>query len=137
VSTDLIAWLRRQLDEEERLASRLAARYRVRNPDRADDGQLFWPLPSVEAQFRHAGDPDIAAGLDLIRAWSPARVLAEVAAKRRIIDLRDVMADVVQASEGTVLAGASKVRLGAYENVLRLLALPYAARPGYREEWRL
>jgi hypothetical protein len=54
-----------------------------------------------------------------IARWDPARVLAEVNAKRRILD--------------------EAVRLMSYDGefqFLELLALPYADRPGYREEWR-
>jgi hypothetical protein len=31
---------------------------------------------------------------------------------------------------------AARVEQGALEDVMRLLAMPYADRPGYREEWR-
>ncbi|WP_435872931.1 DUF6221 family protein [Micromonospora haikouensis] len=66
--------------------------------------------------------------------WSPARVLAEVDAKRRILDF--YRADVIDVSKaggppewvhGTVPVEA--------HTVLRLLALPYADRPGYQGMW--
>lgn len=50
------------------------------------------------------------------------RRLDECEAKRRIIALREHILD---APAGWM-----------YDAVLRLLALPYADRPGYREEWR-
>jgi hypothetical protein len=124
---DLVTWLRAQLDAEYDLASRLAARYRVRNADRPDDGQPYWPLPTVEACFRNRADPDIAAGLDLIKAYGPDRVLAEVDAKRRVLDwLVDCEAKAV-GNNWWVLEVA---------DALRSLALPYAGRDGWREEWR-
>lgn len=54
--------------------------------------------------------------------WEPARVLVEVEAKRRIIDLHAHFLGRMAVDE---LA----------DMTLRLLALPYANRPGYREEW--
>jgi Family of unknown function (DUF6221) len=53
-----------------------------------------------------------------IAAWHPTRVLAECAAKRRLLEAAGV-AD-----------GATR------ELLLRSLALPYAGHPDYREEWR-
>jgi hypothetical protein len=55
--------------------------------------------------------------------WSPARVLAECEAKRRIVEV-DWRAD--DSGEATLVQ----------QDVLRLLALPYADHPDYRPEWR-
>ena len=54
----------------------------------------------------------------------PARVLAECEAKRRIVEL--------------VGGGSSIHRPGDCQDcdVMRLLALPYADHPDYREEWK-
>lgn len=54
--------------------------------------------------------------------WNPVRVLAECDAKRRII----ASFEGLRYDEAHVLA----------DRVLRLLALPYSDRPGYREEWK-
>jgi hypothetical protein len=59
-----------------------------------------------------------------IARHDPARVLAEVVAKRRILDLFTP-----PVSEW----GSETLRL---YGLAQLLALPYADRPGYREEWR-
>jgi hypothetical protein len=61
----------------------------------------------------------------------PARVLAEVEAKRRILDL----AGEWQAAAGP---GADFARQAAVvlDRTLRLLALPYADHPDYDPEWR-
>lgn len=87
---ELVTWLRARLDDDERVAR--AATY-------WGDLPLGHLASDLEAHLIH---------------WMPPRVLAEVEAKRRILD--------------------------AYEDetgyLLRLLALPYADRPGYREEWR-
>jgi hypothetical protein len=61
-------------------------------------------------------------GRELIERYTPARVLAECEAKRRIIEqLSDV---------GWV--GSYAVR----DFVLEQLTLPYADHPDFREEWR-
>lgn len=51
--------------------------------------------------------------------WSPSRVLAECDAKRKIVELCTVAMVEPEMDE-----------------VLKLLALPYADRPGYLAEWR-
>jgi len=53
---------------------------------------------------------------DHIARWDPARVLAECEAKRRLIALGE--------------------KDSYWDDVLRLLALPYADHPDYRDEWR-
>lgn len=65
----------------------------------------------------------------------PQFVLADVEAKRQIIDL------VLDDKDG--VACANRLVEGEYdddmqlpERLLKLLALPYAGRPGWREEWR-
>ena len=60
--------------------------------------------------------------------WTPARVLAECEAKRRII--RDLYAGAGLDNEWD--AGYTN----AIAEVLRRLALPYADHPDFREEWR-
>lgn len=73
-----------------------------------------------------------AAGMDErdalhIVTHTPARVLAEVAAKRRIMDEH----------EGVHSCGFSDYDGGDDPcPTLRLLALPYAGHPDCREEWR-
>jgi hypothetical protein len=114
---DLVDWLRAQLDEDERVARAAdAGRWLPEDKGitfeyRADD------YHEGEAQARLVADS--RANQEHIAEWYPARVLAEVEAKRRILDDASAM-----------------VWRDALGNFLRLLALPYADRPGYREEWR-
>jgi hypothetical protein len=146
----LVDFLRARYGEEEHLARRLAARYVVRNPDHPENGQPYWPLPSVEPRFQ-SDDPDIAAGLDLVRLYSPQRALAEAGAKRRITALHAPEVRSVAAPPYDDCTGAARSR--EYEvtcpvcgwassdptsgcETLRLLAVPYAGHPGYRPEWR-
>lgn len=69
------------------------------------------------------------AAAALIRARAvPRRMLAEVDAKRRIIDLIALNGD------GQPLYRDSGAQV--WEDALKLLALPYADYPDYRTEWR-
>ncbi|MER8220860.1 DUF6221 family protein [Streptomyces sp. NPDC094143] len=60
-------------------------------------------------------------------AHDPARVLAEVEAKRRVIER-------CTAVQGLLLDDFTAEHLA--DEVLALIALPYADHPDYREEWR-
>jgi uncharacterized protein DUF6221 len=78
-------------------------------------------------------DSESKADVEHISRWDPARVLAECEAKRRIvegcigiIEDRDGYFAMLDVPEVPAIA----------ESHLRLLALPYADRPDYREEWR-
>ena len=74
--------------------------------------------------------PEMAAH---VAEFDPARVLREVEAKRRILDDYERAFEDRKLHPGDLaLAGA---RL-ALHGVVKLLALPYSDRPGYREEWR-
>ena len=80
-------------------------------------------------------------GTDFVPAgyWDNARVLAEVEAKRRLVD----WSAPVSGSERvpTDRPGVYDVRPVRHvnedgEDVLRYLAMPYADHPDYLEEWR-
>jgi hypothetical protein len=155
MTADIREWLTARLDAEEEVARRVAERYRIQNPLRDDDGKAYWPLPSVEANFRGRVDPDILAGLELIKAHDPARILAEVAAKRQIL-----------AEHGTMwrdIGWLDEERCEAYEELevcarcvpkhshfrtradvpvgpcrtVRLLAAPYRSEPGFDTSWEV
>jgi hypothetical protein len=72
-----------------------------------------------------------------IARWDPARVLAEVDAKRQVIE-QAIAADRAYQSErrhGAADPATVAVR-AALVSAVASLALPYADRPGYRDEWR-
>lgn len=102
--TDPIAFLRARLDEDEQVA--LAAKP---GPWQVDGGTVYARHPTDEIV-------DYTDSADHIARHDPTRVLADVAAKRQIIELV----------------------IGAYAGyaVLPLLALPYAGHPDYREDWK-
>ncbi|MFF7899965.1 DUF6221 family protein [Streptomyces sp. NPDC007920] len=132
MTDDLVQWLVEQFNEDERIARQAGnRRWLVQDntielyPEREDDGFMSWP---TRADARHAAN------------WDPARVLREIDAKRQWFDEHQ---DVNDGSCGTCVdgqwgypthGGSSPQRFPC--RTLRLLALPYADRPGYREEWR-
>lgn len=97
---ELIPFLRARLDEDERAAN------------------AWLPL----------GNPT-AAQRDHIARHDPARVLADVAAKREILRLAEIYADEQFPNhDGGYADGMA--------DAVALLAASYADHPDYREEWR-
>lgn len=84
--------------------------------------------------FAHGRQVPAPASVRIV--YDPAQVLADVAAKREVIELYKAAEAAVEASAGTVLGGAAKVNLRAYGNVVRALAAAYSSRPGFKPEWR-
>ena len=116
----LTAFLLARIAEDEaaaRAANGRVAWVAFRDPD----GHMRY---TTVAHQHHGVDEWIADGRtiasqDVYPFYDSARVLARCAADRRIVELR---------TPGPHLTGD--------EDVLRLLALPYADHPDYREEWR-
>jgi hypothetical protein len=104
---DPVTFLRAELDEDER-AARAAA---DTNEGANWSARSMWRSPFDEHIARH----------------DPARVLAEVDAKRRILDWAVETARVVDQDQYAL----------APEQVVMLLGLPYAGHLDYRQEWRL
>jgi hypothetical protein len=122
---DLVTWLREQLDEDERIAhdaSEPLATWSDGGPlDDEELGDAWWLRPP---QGTHAA------------RWDPTRVLAEVAAKRSVLDHFEKWSGTLRHTpEGWAEGGATAYRM-AMERVLCLLASSYAGYPGYREQWR-
>jgi hypothetical protein len=112
---DLVTWLRAQLHEDERKVAAM-----TREAERARTAPIFANHP-----------PNWLAGVDIF--VSPARWQDEVDAKRRIL---------AEHVEGSVADGAPTGTCRSCDNyavpcpTVRLLALPYASRDGYRSGWR-
>jgi hypothetical protein len=113
----LITFMRAQLDADERAAQALAGatRFIDRRPDFYGVGG-----PAADAYWDH---------------FVPSRALAEVGAKRQVLGHLEMWLkghDPERADEFPGTTGG----VGAMLTVVRTLALGYADRPGYREEWR-
>jgi Family of unknown function (DUF6221) len=138
--SDLVEFLRARLDAEE-----AHARAAVEEDDltlRAFDSETEWGWEIASshhlAEF-YVGPQGLA---EHIARHDPARVLAEVDAKRRIIDdhkqgprWNDKPDPVICYRCGDP-PGYDYGYMDSPCPTLRLLALPYADRPDYRDEWR-
>jgi hypothetical protein len=116
---DLIDFLRARLDEDEQ-AARTASPSPWKDPEE-DESESLW-LTREDAYH--------------IYRWEPARVLREVKAKRRIIELCAApMVDITAPGDGErqYVPGEGP---SWGEPVLRALAEAYADYPDYCEEWR-
>jgi hypothetical protein len=133
--TDLVAFLRARLDEDEAAAKAAEensfAPWAIVNPgevvyfeDRGDEGK-----PYIVAECDGVEEAEHIARHD------PARVLREVEAKRRIVDRYE---DAVTRQDDPAHSRiAAFHEVAEYDDwVLPLLALPYSDHPDYREEWR-
>ncbi|MDT0567904.1 DUF6221 family protein [Streptomyces sp. DSM 3412] len=98
--------------------------------DAMDDGVITTVDPQASP------DEDVAQH---IAEWDPARVLREIDAKRQLLDLHRPMRRRSTGSGGGAIEDCQICDHFPAQFpclTLRLLALPYADRPGYREEWR-
>lgn len=112
----LIAFVRQQLDDEERAARRLPGRLYV-----DDDGCVETP----HSQWSDGSDRLPNHHNTWLLIYDQAERLAEVEAKRRILDAWQLQID--EDDPHAYLAG---------DVLPKLLAQPYAGRDGWREEWR-
>jgi hypothetical protein len=125
---ELITWLRAQLDDDERVARRAGWNH----PEWTYDREMFTVASDawvIAARKDRSGSPINDVDGEHIARWDPARVLAEVDAKRRILDM---WADAQSAEFPDYWGGYAT----ALDDVVRQLALPCADRPGFRAEWR-
>lgn len=122
---DLAAWLPEQIAEDERTVQ--AVLKRTRNWKQID--LPWWRVRHGTPEYRAVLQPEEM----LLAVCGPDRLLAECDAKRRIID-EHAAALANRKDHPDDLAGAGWL-LGTVR-ALKLLALPYADREGYREEWR-
>lgn len=129
---DLIAWLRVQLDEDEREALKAKAmRYNL--PTDAP-----WERERIIAE-RMGGNSRAVAAHRLVAIFAnPARVLAEVEFHRRILDeIADEATDLDMSVDMDRRVGMRDKHAEPYlgDRLVRLLARLYASRSGWREEW--
>lgn len=146
---DLVQWLRAQLDEDERTARAATPGPWWHNPGKQwlgpeafekydlREGEEFvgyggpHPFTGAVASTGPASNAQGMMDAAHIARHDPARVLSEIDAKRRLLALH------ARAHHQCVTEdGPTQWHAADPCTTLRLLALPYADRPGYREEWR-
>lgn len=140
---DLVQWLRAQLDTD--AARAMAAAEELGADWYYDDGFV---LARREDGMVATGSQDFLERErgEHIAEWDPARVLCEIDAKRRRLEalLSEGHASLRPGGSTEIYCAADygtgePCDCGRDKRVsqhLRLLALPYADRPGFREEWR-
>ena len=137
MTPDMIKWVRAQIDDEERMArAATQGAWKLWGMDvLADrDGTSNVNTAQMVAYTRHESGL-LTFNAQHIATWDPARVLAEVEAKRRILDEHGP--DELRPWECRACAGPHGD--DGYHipcPTVRLVALPYADRDGYRDEWR-
>jgi len=143
MTTDLTTWLLEQIAEDEQIAA-LATRppwvAKVDDVETGDSrryaavGRIAVDVPG-RRRWLYAGGEN---GHDArhIAAWDPARVLAECEAKRQILEYHEpeTLPDGIPTYDPPRCDSCTNCELPC--PTLRLLAVPYADRAGYREEWR-
>lgn len=136
---DLIAWLRARLDEDERVALAATAgpwrydptkHHREPGTVRFSEGVFAGFIGTDATCIATTGETDDAQSMldaEHIARWDPARVLAEVEAKRALL----------QECAHELARSAPRSNLNDFAcTVLRSLGKPYAQHPDYRPEWR-
>jgi hypothetical protein len=135
--SDLVTWLRTQLDAEELAALKAHGGW----------GPHAWDYDPLHREVRY-GQITIyserqphgyhTSTAELLARHDPPRVLAEVAGKRQLLDR------IVDAANDLDMQVDTMCRVGRRDTIaepylgdllLRLLAAPYADKPGYMEEW--
>lgn len=165
MADDLVQFLRARLDEDERAARDAGGKpwaWEQHYGDMCNDPTCeYGELATDDTVLMDVHGYDVKApwqGADHIARHDPARVLAEVDAKRRIVGASAADCPPGCQTEHSFSGSCMLRPMGpAWENgerwvrdedgspvraphtplsVLRFLALPYADHPDYREEWR-
>lgn len=141
---DLAHWLGKQLDEDERIARAVEDRSAPWDGQWMADGNSAVRTANGHVLFYRHGPAPLKPGLaDHVAEWDPARVLREIEAKRRMLDEVLKYEAKIDGEWGCchdpdeIAAGQCAETQPQDVTALRLLALPFADRPGFQESWRL
>lgn len=136
---DLATFLKERLDDDERFARA------VFNPCFFPDSARWVAGDSNAAGVRAEDGTPVTrhswpAEMDHIARHDPARVLADVAAKRRVLELLELgeqeLAHVRRTAPDYALVRNAEKPRNALLLAVQALALPYADHPAYDESWR-
>jgi hypothetical protein len=120
MADDLVSRLSATLDEAERVAQAIPESSGQRIWDTSESGDVIDDYGRPVAVG--AWDGDLGEVGRHIARWDPEAVLRLVAAHREIIEKYRTAQTTVKVSDGTILAGAMKVNLRAYGEMLKLVA---------------
>jgi hypothetical protein len=145
---DLATWLLAAIAEDERIARDAASPspWMVDDQQR-DDRAIYGAARGATVAYDPSGDEDSKRHFAHIARWDPARVLAECDAKRRIVEAHRSVRRTCLGDESNPAAWRDLCpTCGSGEpyeypvfspcDTLKLLALVYVDRPGYRSEWK-
>ena len=125
---ELVRWLGEQLDKDERIAQGAdPGPWKNNSLGRHDQSVIKLGPPTSTSLIQFDGSRAAANGTHVAR-HDPARVLRDIEAKREVVRLAERAHDYHE----TFMNGFA----AALEGTLRLFALAYADRPGYRRDWR-
>ncbi|NKZ63003.1 hypothetical protein GTG23_07070 [Rhodococcus hoagii] len=130
--SDIVEFLRARLDEDEQTATAATSATFGEDPTwtSKDDGTgpqtHGYVMADHTAVCGHDGDDVLLPVADHIARHDPARVLREVEAKRRILDLA-----------GEISRSGAEFAEQDYRTVTRALAAVYSDHPDYQQEWAI
>ncbi|WP_043493757.1 DUF6221 family protein [Streptomyces viridosporus] len=122
---DLVRWLDEQLTEDERIVRAATPGPWVAN--KHEYGAEVYTEGGEGVALDHDAGGVGWDDADFIAEHDPTRALREIDAKRRLLEWLE---------QKNQWALDNNLWSWDDEEALRLLALPYAARPGYKESWR-
>jgi hypothetical protein len=129
MSDELVRWLGEQLDEDERIARRVESSWR-------QIGETGVIVASDGDRAEECANGNWAGIAEHIVEHDPARVLREIEAKRGVLRQHEAVRGQVRNPVSAENRRAARIAQGELEDVVRLLAVPYSDRPGYRQEWK-
>ena len=103
-----------------------------------DEAAEIAKQPDGEGEFEGIGlwsSGDVLSNTSYL-IINKSRALRDVEAKRRIVDLYEVAELASDVTKGSDLNNAASRLHRTYGRAVRLLALPYADHPSFKEEWR-
>lgn len=138
--SDLVVFLRARLDEDQAVAQHANPGPWVVN-DATYPESIYTEdrLTDVVAGGRWGGEAnvfDTAEDAFHIARWDPARVLAEVQAKRAILELHICPCPNDCGDCGQCSGAHMADPVGFPCPTVKLIAVPYQDHPDYRQEWR-
>lgn len=133
--TELAAWLLEQIAEDETIAQ--AACLKGHPSWHNENGPLGdYDVTDDAARLIVSEMVNMPNQAVHIARWDPTRVLAECDVKRRIIAEHTVFQPPPEVAPPTPIIDCPWCIVEPPCPTLRLLALPFADREGYREEWK-
>lgn len=135
MTVDLVSWLLEQIDWEEHRVGEAGPARLGWATYRGKDRSMDYTTAAAESGGQWVVDGVVTTPDSVLVVYDPAKQLAECAAKRRIIELHFTRSGTGGTWDTDPPAMCNECNALQPCDTVSLLALPYATRPGYREEW--